>query len=180
MRIISGKYRRRKLTQPQGDTTRPVKDRVKESLFNSLHPFAYARVLDLFAGSGALGLEALSRGAHSATFVEQDRDAYNTLTTNTKAIAEEPVNLVQEDAFAFLKTTSEGFDLILLDPPYGRKLATHALEHIVSRRLLNEDGRIVVLCGKDERIDVPDGLALVKARDVGITRISQYEWSDER
>ncbi len=179
MRIISGKYRRRRLVHPANDATRPVKDRVKESLFNSLHPFHYARVLDLFAGSGALGLEALSRGATHAVFVEKDRDAFNALCANTEALVTEPVNLHHTDAFGYLKKTDERFDLILIDPPYGRRLAHKALMHVITHNVLAPGGRIIVLCGQDETIGVPDALALIKSRDVGITRVSHYEWSDE-
>lgn len=119
MRVIGGSARGRRLSAPRGDTTRPLTDRLKESLFSALgERVAGARVLDLFAGSGSIGLEALSRGAATAVFVETDRAALQTLRCNIDAVG------LGGDVAAlsvehYVERTPGAFDLIFLDPPYA-------------------------------------------------------------
>jgi 16S rRNA (guanine966-N2)-methyltransferase len=123
VRVIAGRYGGRRLAAPRGAATRPTSDRVREALFSILGARVEdARVLDLFAGSGALGLEALSRGARQATFVESAPAALAALRTNLEALGAE-AEVVRADAVRWLRGASGGarqYDLVFLDPPYGR------------------------------------------------------------
>jgi len=120
MRIIGGTHRGRRIAAPKGGHTRPTGDRVREALFNLVGPVDGASVLDLYAGSGALGLEALSRGAVRATFVESAPAAQRALRANVEALGAE-AELVRADALRWLRTARPGarqYDLVFLDPPY--------------------------------------------------------------
>ena len=143
MRVITGTARGRRLRELEGQETRPTTDRVKEGLFNIVQ-FAVEgrRVLDLFAGTGQLGIEALSRGAKSAVFVEQRRDAVQLIRENLKATELEG-RVVAGEAMSFLGQTREKFDLIFLDPPYGTGLLERALKEICRLDLLAAGGIIV-------------------------------------
>jgi 16S rRNA (guanine966-N2)-methyltransferase len=123
MRVIAGRFRGQRLVAPAGDRTRPTADRVRESLFSILGDLDGARVLDLFAGTGALGIEALSRGAARVTFVERDRAALAALRRNLDAVGPDAdaVRVVTGDALRHLQDAAardEAYDLVLLDPPY--------------------------------------------------------------
>lgn len=122
IRIISGDYRTRLLEVVDRDGLRPTGNRMRETLFNWLQPFLYgSRCLDVFAGSGALGLEALSRGAQTTTFIEKDREAFQILRTNVENICKEKdrFQLINQDAMHFLAKNTEEFSLIFIDPPFG-------------------------------------------------------------
>lgn len=122
IRIISGDYRTRLLEVMDRDGLRPTGNRMRETLFNWLQPFLYgARCLDLFAGSGALGLESLSRGAQAVTFIEKDREAFQMLRKNVESICNEKdrFQLVNKDAVQFLEKNTAEFSVIFLDPPFG-------------------------------------------------------------
>jgi 16S rRNA (guanine(966)-N(2))-methyltransferase RsmD len=147
MRVISGTAKGRILRSP-GEATRPITDRVKENLFNTQSVGARVRganVLDLFAGVGSLGIEALSRGARFATFVEKDRDALRALRANlelTRLAARAWV--VREDVFRFIRRgTSEPYDLIYVAPPQYRELWAETLRALDGRGLLAADGIII-------------------------------------
>lgn len=123
MRVVAGRYGGRRLVAPRGDLTRPTADRVREALFSALGPLDEARVLDLYAGSGALGIEALSRGAARVVFVERDRRALDVLRRNLAALDVPPAeaDVRPGDARAALRTArarGEDYDLVFLDPPY--------------------------------------------------------------
>lgn len=131
MRIIAGEWRGRRLAAPAGRRTRPTTDRAREAWMSIVSPsLVGARVLDLFAGSGALGLEALSRGAASATFVEDDPRALAALRKNVEALgAQSRVAVIRTDAVKFVRTLDAGaFDVAFADPPYERGLATAIAE----------------------------------------------------
>ena len=120
MRIVAGRHKGRRLRAPAGAGTRPTADRVREALFSILGPMDGLRVLDLYAGSGALGLEALSRGAESATFVESARPALAAIRANLDATGDE-AEVVASDAIRWLRAAGDGeraFDLVFCDPPY--------------------------------------------------------------
>ena len=122
MRIVAGAYGGRRLAAPRGGRTRPTADRVREALFSMLDPVADTRVLDLFAGSGALGLEALSRGAAEATFVDSSAAAVRAVRSNLEALGA-VAEVHRADARAFLRkarTAGRQYDLVFLDPPYQR------------------------------------------------------------
>ena len=133
MRIISGQWRGRPLVAPKGDATRPTADRTREALFSMLASrlgsFEGLRVADLFAGSGALGLEALSRGATECTFVEQDSAALDALRANAAKLGIKAD--IRAQSVMALGPTTQPYDLLLLDPPYGTGAGTVALERLV-------------------------------------------------
>ena len=122
MRVIAGSRKGHKLAAPRGLDTRPTSDRVRENVFNLVGPVDDARVLDLFAGSGAMGIEALSRGAASAVFVEHDADAVRTIERNLDRLRLTGARVVRGDvlqAIAQEATAGAKYDLVLVDPPYG-------------------------------------------------------------
>jgi len=145
MRVITGTARGRKLGQLQGMETRPTTDQVKESMFNIIQfDIEGRRVLDLFAGTGQLGIEALSRGAASCTFVDQRRDAVALVRANLKHCAlEDRARVVLAESIGFLSTVREPFHLIFLDPPYQTNLLENALKKIVEIDILAENGIII-------------------------------------
>lgn len=146
MRIISGMRKGLKLKSPDGMNTRPTTDRVKESVFNLLQfCLPCDSVLDLFAGSGALGIEALSRYCSHAVFVDQNRQSFSLIKDNLVAAQlGEKASVYCTDALSFLRTCSQSFDLIFLDPPYNAGFLKPVLQEISERGLLSEDGIIVV------------------------------------
>jgi 16S rRNA (guanine(966)-N(2))-methyltransferase RsmD len=129
MRVITGTARGRTLKTPEGDHTRPTAERVKEAVFSIIQfEIEGRRVLDLFAGSGQLGIEALSRGATSAVFIESDKAAAEVVRENLqKTRLEDKATVLQTDAIAFLASTASVFDIVFLDPPYAANLLQKAL-----------------------------------------------------
>ena len=180
IRIISGEKRGRLLKTPEGRDTRPTSDRVKESLFNILQGrITGARILDLFAGSGSLGLEALSRGARHAVFVEKGLKAASILRGNCEGLAygDRTEILVMDAAAAvtLLAERGDSFDVILMDPPYDRDLEETILKAVSERRMLNPEGVFVIehLTG-DPMPDSMEGLVRMDCRKYGNTSISFY------
>ena len=154
MRIISGSARGRKLKEPQGLDTRPTTDKVKESLFNIIQfELEGRRVLDLFAGTGQLGLEALSRGAEHCTFVDRRQEAAALVRENIGLCRfEDRAQVVQEEAQAFLRACRERFDVVFLDPPYKTDLLDQCVEKITRFDILREHGIIVCESGADQSV----------------------------
>jgi 16S rRNA (guanine966-N2)-methyltransferase len=145
LRIIGGRHRGRRLRFPAGVDIRPTPDRVRETLFNWLQPrIASARVLDLFAGSGALGLEALSRGAGHVTFVERDRRAALAIEALLREWKEEGAEVICADAVGWLGQSPRQapYDIVFLDPPYDADLLAHAAAAISSSGSLAPDARV--------------------------------------
>jgi 16S rRNA (guanine966-N2)-methyltransferase len=135
VRIVAGEWGGRRIEAPAGRDTRPTTDRTREAWMSAVaHEIPGARVLDLFAGSGALGLEALSRGAEHATFVENGPPAIRALQANLRVLgAEERATLVRTDALRYLRGLSAGeFDLAFADPPYGQRLAASVVESFLA------------------------------------------------
>lgn len=181
MRIISGRYRHRQLQEVPSDTTRETKDRVKESIFNSLQQYIPgATVLDLFAGSGSLGLEALSRGAIHIDFVDQSDIARKTINANTNMLdVQDHITIHKQDALTFLHTTNTIYDLILLDPPYDVDIIDSIIAFIASEKRLSPHGIIVALYGKKTSLNASNhGIMDVKKKTIGITNVSFMKWSD--
>ncbi|MDE7245173.1 MAG: 16S rRNA (guanine(966)-N(2))-methyltransferase RsmD, partial [Oscillospiraceae bacterium] len=145
MRVITGSARGRKLKELEGLETRPTTDRVKEGIFNIIQfDIEGRRVLDLFAGTGQLGIEALSRGAANATFVEQRRDAVSLIRGNLKITnLEAAAKVVCGGAVPFLQSTKERFDLVFLDPPFPANLWESTLTAISGFDILSDHGIIV-------------------------------------
>lgn len=145
MRVITGTARGRRLGELEGMDTRPTYDRVKEGMFNIIQfDIEGRRVLDLFGGTGQLGIECLSRGAAHCTFVDQRRDAVRLMKENLKVCdVEDRATVVQSDAIGYLSTIREKYHLIFLDPPYDSGLLEAALKKITSIDILAENGIIV-------------------------------------
>ena len=175
MRIISGKWRGRKLQTPAGDTTRPTADRVRETLFSMLisrlGSFEELRVADLFAGSGALGIEAMSRGAASCLFAEVDAAALRSLRANIAALQIQSQTDVRAGSVLALGPVKQPFDLILLDPPYGTSAGGVALERLIRHGWIGEATWISLETAHNE-VPKIKGLELVVDRKVGKARIS--------
>lgn len=168
MRVISGKYKGRKLKGFDIDGTRPTMDRIKESLFAMIQDkIIDSNCLDLFAGSGALGIEALSNGAKSCDFIDHNTISINTIKENTKNIKEQ-FNIINSDYKKYLKQTNKKYDIIFLDPPYKNNLLNKALKYIEEYDLLNDDGIIVCEYEKEEIIT---NLKLIKEKKYGSKNI---------
>ena len=146
MRVITGTARGRRLGELEGLETRPTTDRVKEGMFNSIQfDIEGRRVLDLFAGTGQLGIEALSRGAASAVFVDSRRDAAALVRENLKRCGfADRARVVQGDALGFLASCREKFDLVFIDPPYAAQLWENAINAISRFDILSNHG--IILC----------------------------------
>lgn len=172
MHIISGKYRGKKLKGFEVDGTRPTMDRVKESLFGMIQSYVGdSRVLDLFAGSGALGLEAISNGAREAYLVDNNIEAIKVIRDNIKNM-DDDIKVIKSDYKKFLKETDEKFDIIFLDPPYRKALMGKALRVIEERDLLNEGG--LVVC-EYEYDDFKTNLDLFKEKSYGFKKIKIFK-----
>lgn len=172
-RVIAGTARGRRLVAPAGTATRPTSDRAREGLFStlqSLHALDGARVLDLYAGSGALGLEALSRGASAATFVETDAQALAALRANVAALALPGATVVAQDAERFLAADpAPRFELALLDPPYAQDVAAVLVR---LRPWVTDDGIAVVeRASRSGELAWPNGYEPVRSRRYGDTTI---------
>ncbi len=172
MRIISGKWRGRPLVAPKGDVTRPTADRTREALFSMLTSrlgsFEGLAVADLFAGSGALGLEALSRGAETCIFVEQEREAVASLRANADKLGLRP-DIRQTSALA-LGSAPAPLDLIMMDPPYGTGAGAVALDKLSRLGWIGSASWVTIETDKRETIDVK-GFVAETVRDVGKARL---------
>jgi len=172
MRVVAGRLRGRRLVAPPGADTRPTSDRVREALFSILGSMEHLDVLDLFAGSGALGIEALSRGARHATFVERDRRAVATIRRNLEALDLAGASVHRRCALAFVRAPSAVYDLIFVDPPYScaPRLAGPLSDGLPA--MLGQDALIVT--ESDKRNPLVLELPLVSERAYGDTRIALH------
>lgn len=145
MRVIAGKAKGTQLKTPEGMLTRPTTDRVKEAMFSIIQfDLPGARVLDLFGGTGQLGIEAISRGANRAVFVDERREACQLIRENLQKVHfEAQSSVVQGDYLAYLSRTNEQFDVILLDPPYAEVYLENAIKRITEIDILHSGGIIV-------------------------------------
>ncbi len=174
MRVIAGELGGRRLQAPRGRATRPTSDRVREALFAMLGELDCLRVLDLFAGSGALGIEALSRGAGRAVFVERDPAALRALSANLDALglSSARVEVRRADALAALESArrrQETYDLLFIDPPYSRAGELGPELTVALPPLLGPAARVIVEC--DKRVPLELALPLERERRYGDTSI---------
>ena len=173
MRIIAGSRRGATIAAPVGLATRPTGDRVREAAFNLIGPVEGASVLDLYAGSGALGLEALSRGAASVTFVESDRAACRVISENLAKLRFTGARVACADALRMLRQETRTYDLVLVDPPYEQwaELEPKLAEPLA--RVLAPEGLLVVETGSRTEPALP--LALRTSRRYGSARLTLFE-----
>lgn len=178
MRVISGKYKSKKIATLKTNDTRPTTDKVRENIFNVLGPLE-GSVLDLFAGSGALGIEALSRGCSEAVFIDGAKDAVTLIYQNTEDI-DAPVEIYRNDykrALKALEKRGRTFDYIFVDPPYNKGLVKKVLENILHYNVLSEDGIIVVESHKDE-VYKSEPLESFKDVNYGLVRVNFLRMGD--
>ena len=193
MRIVAGRHRGRRLLAPLGETVRPTSDRAREALFNILShgnlaaegiPFAEAAVLDAFAGTGALGLEALSRGAAEAVFIERDRDALVILRNNIEALGERARARVMPGDATRPPRAITGCSVAFLDPPYRSGLATPALTALVAAGWFAPHALAVIELAAREHFTPPAGFTLLDERVYGAARLvflrHEHNSRDER
>ncbi|WP_095011348.1 16S rRNA (guanine(966)-N(2))-methyltransferase RsmD [Tsuneonella mangrovi] len=175
MRIVAGQWRGRKLAAPKGEATRPTADRTRETLFNMLvsrlGSFEGLSVADLFAGSGALGLEALSRGAASCLFVEQDEAAVKAIRANVAALDARARCDVRASSVLSLGPVPQPFDLILLDPPYDTGAGAVALDRLQRLGWIGPATWIALETGAKEVVEVK-GFEIAAERKVGKAKLS--------
>ena len=176
MRVIAGTRKGHTLVAPRGTDTRPTSDRVRENIFNLVGPLDDAKVLDVFAGSGALGIEALSRGAASAVFVDSDRDAIRAIERNLEKLRLTGARVIRGDALFTLAqeaTVGAKYDLVLVDPPYGMldDIQPRLARHLPP--LLAADGLLVL--ETDARTEPELPLPVRTSRKYGQTRVTLFE-----
>ena len=178
MRIVAGKFRGKQLISPSDDSIRPTADRVRESMFNILasrigRVFEGVRVLDLFAGTGALGLEALSRGASHVTFVDMGAESRGLIRDHIEAFGAGGITkLLRRDATDLgVPGTFGKFDLVFLDPPYGQGLGERALASIAANGWLADDATIVFEESVEAEVVVPPRFTLDDRREYGAAAV---------
>ena len=177
MKIVSGIYGGRPLKTLEGKTTRPTSDKVRGAIFNMIGPyFEGGRVLDLYAGSGGLSIEAVSRGMSSAVLVERDRKAQAVIAENinmTKEISK--FQLLKMEADRALEQVGGTFDLVFLDPPYAKEQIVADIEKMAERNLFSQE--IMVVCETDKSVDLPEEIACLgiwKEKIYGISKVTVY------
>lgn len=177
MRIVAGSRKGARIYAPKGRATRPTSDRVREAVFTMLGPVDDAAVLDLFAGSGAMGLEALSRGAAGAVFVESSREAVRAIERNLEKLGLEGARIVRSDASSFLAAEGGRYDLVFVDPPYEmvESLRMPLAEHLP--RLLSAGALLVYESAATVEPDLP--LRVRTSRRYGSTRVTIFQHSRE-
>lgn len=177
MKIVSGTYGGRPLKTLEGKTTRPTSDKVRGAMFNMIGPyFDGGRVLDLYAGSGGLSIEAVSRGMEQAVLVEKDRRAQGIIASNIQMTKEShKFQLLKMEAHQALNQLQGAFDLIFLDPPYAKEQIVADIEALAERGLLGEE--VMVVCETDKAVDLPEEVACLgiwKEKIYGISKVTVY------
>lgn len=168
LRIIGGRWRSRQLRLPEGDSVRPTPDRVRETLFNWLQPWIEgAECLDLFAGSGALGLEALSRGAAHAVLVEQNAVVIAALRANVESLRASGAEVVAGDGVGYLHGNARPFDIVFLDPPYRSSLLPICSDLLVKGSWIKPGGLIYLETASDQEPPIPESWTLLRSKQAG-------------
>lgn len=186
MRIISGKFKGQRLIGPKNEAIRPTSDRIKESIFNILrNEVREKKVLDLFAGTGNLGIEALSRGAKKVFFVEKGRRGIRIIQRNlTQCGMASQSEIIHKDvnrAIGILQNRGEIFDIIFLDPPYGKGLIQKTLEKLNTQRIYKEDSILVIQHDRREPLSEEiEEWYLINQRRIGDTLLSFLRASGEK
>jgi 16S rRNA (guanine966-N2)-methyltransferase len=175
LRIVAGRLRGSRLAVPERAGLRPTPDRVRETLFNWLAPVIEgARCLDLYAGTGALGIEAVSRGARAVTFVESERSLAHSLVENLARLHVEGARVIEADALALLAGKPEPFDIVFLDPPFDANLWSESARLLESRGWLAADAWIYVESPASATLDLPTAWSLHREGRAGAVRYALY------
>ena len=177
MKIVSGIYGGHPLKTLEGKTTRPTSDKVRGAVFNMIGPyFEGGRVLDLYAGSGGLSIEAVSRGMSSAVLVERDRKAQAVIAENIQMTKEvSKFQLLKMEADRALEQVKGPFDLVFLDPPYAKEQIVADIEKMAERNLFSQE--IMVVCETDKSVELPEEIACLgiwKEKIYGISKVTVY------
>lgn len=180
MRVISGSARGLKLKAPEGLSTRPTTDRIKESLFNIIAADLYdCRFLDLFSGSGAIAIEALSRGAKKAVMVDADIKSIRVINHNVaSARVNDRAEVIKSDvaaAISRLGTRGDKFDIIFMDPPYNRDFVNRTLNNLVKADILSDSGYIIAEQSMEDDVPEISGLRVWRIKDYKITKMTFLE-----
>ena len=180
MRIIAGIYKGRIVPSPKGLDVRPTLDRTKETLFNIINfNLPNAVVLDLFAGTGQLGFEALSRGAEKVAFCDVDKRCTQNIS-QFASLLKANCTVHNQTYDAFLATTNQKFDVVFIDPPYQSGVYENVLEKLCFNKLLNEDALVICECARENVL--PDSVQLLKkysSREIGTVRFEFYKLVEE-
>ncbi|TVZ37250.1 16S rRNA (guanine966-N2)-methyltransferase [Alteromonadaceae bacterium 2753L.S.0a.02] len=181
LRIIGGQWRGRKLSFADADGLRPTGDRIRETLFNWLAPLIQgSHCLDLFAGTGALGLEALSRGAAQVTFVEQNHGVANALKANLSTLACTAAAVHNSDALSWLEDPDSGpFNIVFVDPPFAKNLWEQALTNLEESTLLSNDTLIYIESPREQAVDIPKSWRVYKHKYAGAISYGLWQSSPE-
>jgi len=181
MRIISGSFKGKKILPPKNNLTRPLKDLTKESIFNIIKhskllnaKLENANILDLFSGIGSFGLECLSRGAASVTFLENYKNVSSILRKNINNLKQQNNSrIIEKDVFAekTIKSLGDKFEIIFIDPPYKEKKLIDLLNTIYKSKLLNDNGVIIIHRHKREEDEFPNEFNLIMKKNYGISKI---------
>lgn len=177
MRVVSGQFGGRPLKTLEGKTTRPTSDKVRGAIFNMIGPyFDGGRVLDLYAGSGGLSIEAVSRGMTDAVLVERDRRAQQVIAKNIKMTkVEDQFHLMKMEAERAIPQLTGHFDLVLLDPPYAKEKIVETISELEGHRLLSED--VMIVCETDKAVELPEEVSnfgIWKQKTYGISKVTVY------
>ena len=177
-RVIGGQWKGRKLKFIEVEGLRPSLDRVRETLFNWLQSDIHgARCLDLFAGSGAIGIEALSRGASHLDFVELNKKAVRQLETNLGLLDADDGNVIHQDAKQFLDKIDQAYDIIFIDPPFHKGIAQEILSKLAQTNLLKEGALIYLEMEQNLEVDIPQSWELLKDKKAGQLQYRLYQFS---
>ena len=182
MRIISGKFKGKKLFLPQDKNTRPLKDLVKESIFNLLEHSAQikkkiedASVLDLFSGSGSFGLECISRGSQDVYFFENHSLAIKVLKKNVLSLnTTNNCKIFEKDCFDYFDSKNilnKRFDIIFIDPPYKESKINKLIENIIEKKILNKKGIIIIHRHKKDKLEITKKIKILDIRNYGISKV---------
>lgn len=185
MRVISGYAKGHKLLSPTGSDIRPTTDRIKESIFSMIHNnIIGTSFLDLFSGTGAIGIEALSRGAKSCTFVDKSKESVGIINNNIKHVSKailnpnyDIINSNVYDALNILK--NKKFDIIFMDPPYKERIIDNILTQICENNILNNNGIIIIEQDKNADLPVEKEFRIIKNKKYGLTTIIFMKPSEE-
>jgi len=176
MRIITGKFKKANLFSVPGKTARPTTDYTKEVIFSTIFSCVSLEILDLFAGSGSLGLEALSRGAEFVDFVEFSEKSIKTILRNIQKLkCENETRVYRKKVESYLKKTEKKYDLIFMDPPYDKNMVNKTINLIISNSILKKNGKIIIEHSSNEKINCINSEIYANQKRNGSTMITILE-----